>query len=100
MLIKSCLHVCEFPVIEVLLAAISNSLTISSDHPRQDILIDSQEQDMSSEEYDRHLAHLRQVARNEGVERVLSTYGVDVILGPTDCGLTTIATAGGKLSTK
>lgn len=53
---------------------------------------------MSSEDYDRHLAHLRQVARDEGVDRVLSTYGVDVILGPTDSGLTSIATAGGMLS--
>lgn len=53
---------------------------------------------MSSEDYDRHLAHLRRVARDEGVDRVLSTYGVDVILGPTDSGLTSMATAGGMLS--
>jgi amidase len=71
---------------------------ISSDHPRQDTFINSQEQNMSSEDYDRHLAHLRKVARDEGVDRVLNTYGVDVILGPTDCGLTSMATAGGKIS--
>jgi amidase len=54
---------------------------------------------MSSEDYDRHLSHLRKAARDEGVDRVLNTYGVDVILGPTDCGLTSMATAGGKIST-
>ncbi|KAJ5132381.1 hypothetical protein N7448_006539 [Penicillium atrosanguineum] len=64
-------------------------------HSRQDTLVSSQELDLSSEDYDRHLAHLRKVARDEGIEKVLGTYDVDVILGPTDCSLTSMATAGG-----
>ncbi|KAK4147940.1 amidase signature domain-containing protein [Dichotomopilus funicola] len=45
--------------------------------------------------YNRHLEHLRHVARDQGIERVLKTYEVDVILGPTDSGLTSMATGGG-----
>ena len=71
-------------------------LTLCPDHPRQDVFIKSQNQNTSSKEYERHLSHLRQVARNRGVERILKVYGVDVILGPTDSGLTSIATGGGK----
>lgn len=55
--------------------------------------------DTSQEEYDRHMAHLRKMARDQGVERVLKDHGVDVILGPTDSGLTSMASAGGKSPT-
>ncbi|KAH6847068.1 amidase signature domain-containing protein [Chaetomium sp. MPI-CAGE-AT-0009] len=64
-------------------------------HPRQDRFIDSQNNTIPPEVYERHLQHLRHVARDRGVERVLKTYSVDVILGPTDSGLTSIAAAGG-----
>ncbi|KAK3291864.1 amidase signature domain-containing protein [Chaetomium fimeti] len=64
-------------------------------HPRQDRFIDSQNHTISPEVYERHLQHLRHVARDRGVERVLDTYGVDVVLGPTDSGLTSMAAAGG-----
>lgn len=71
-------------------------LTLGSDHPRQDGFIDAQNQNTSSEAYNRHLQHLRHVARDQGIEHVLKTYGVDVILGPTDSGLTSMATGGGE----
>ncbi|KAK4157240.1 amidase signature domain-containing protein [Chaetomidium leptoderma] len=63
-------------------------------HPRQDLSIDSQNNSIAPEVYERHLQHLRHVARDRGVERVLETYAVDVILGPTDSGLTSMAAAG------
>lgn len=47
------------------------------------------------EEYDRHLAHLRNLSRDEGVEKILKEHGVDVIIGPTDSGLTSMASASG-----
>jgi amidase len=71
-------------------------LTLWPDHPRQDRFIDSQNNTISPEVYERHLQHLRHVARDRGVERVLETYAVDVILGPTDSGLTSMAAAGGE----
>lgn len=72
------------------------SLHGQADHPRQDNFIKSQNQNTSAEDYERHMLHLRNVARDRGVERVLDVYGVDVILGPTDSGLTSLATGGGK----
>ena len=69
---------------------------IQPDHPRQDRFIDSQNNTIPPEVYERHLQHLRHVARDRGVDRVLETYGVDVILGPTDSGLTSMAAAGGE----
>lgn len=33
----------------------------------------------------------------KGVDLALKTYGVDVILGPIDSGLTSLATASGKM---
>ncbi|KAK3941391.1 amidase signature domain-containing protein [Diplogelasinospora grovesii] len=64
-------------------------------HPRQDVLIDAMTRNTSIETYERHLQHLRNVARDRGVDHVLKSYGVDVILGPTDSGLTSMATGGG-----
>lgn len=55
--------------------------------------------DTSPEDYERHLTNLRKLARDQGVERLLKEYGVDVILGPTDSGLTSMASAGGKYLT-
>ncbi|KAJ5689587.1 hypothetical protein N7462_003979 [Penicillium macrosclerotiorum] len=67
-----------------------------TDHPKQDILIASQDLEMSLEEYERRLAHLRHVARDEGLDRVLKTHGIDVILAPTESEITSIATGGGR----
>lgn len=68
------------------------------DHPRQDNFINSENQQLSTEEYDRHLSYLRHMGREKGVDLALKTYGVDVILGPVDSGLTSLATASGKSS--
>ncbi|KAK3937830.1 amidase signature domain-containing protein [Diplogelasinospora grovesii] len=70
-------------------------LELPPHHPRQDIFIKAQNQQTTQEEYDRHLRHLRYTARDRGVEAVLKDRGVDVILGPIDSGLTSIAAAGG-----
>jgi amidase len=72
-------------------------LTRFLDHPSQDLFIKAQNMDTSSV-YERHMSNLRKLSRDQGVERVLREYGVDVILGPTDSGLTSMASAGGKYS--
>ncbi|KAJ5568691.1 hypothetical protein N7450_011177 [Penicillium hetheringtonii] len=64
-------------------------------HPRQDFFIKSENQRTTSAEYNRHLVHLREVARDRGFEKVFDTYGVDVIIGPTDSDLRSLAAAGG-----
>ncbi|OQE17313.1 hypothetical protein PENSTE_c021G09390 [Penicillium steckii] len=64
-------------------------------HPRQDFFIKSENQRTTPAEYQRHLAHLREVARDRGFEKVFDTHGVDVIIGPTDSDLRSLAAAGG-----
>lgn len=54
----------------------------------------------SPEDYERHMSNLRKLARDQGVERVLKEHGVDVILGPTDSALASMASAGGKYLTQ
>jgi amidase len=41
-------------------------------------------------------AHMRKVARDLGVERVFKTYGVNVIIGPADGFISTMATSSGE----
>ncbi|KAJ5098877.1 hypothetical protein N7532_005878 [Penicillium argentinense] len=64
-------------------------------HPRQDFFTKAEDQTTSPAEYERHLAHLREVARDRGIEKVLQEHGVDVIIGPTDSNLRSLAAAGG-----
>ncbi|KAL6795156.1 amidase signature domain-containing protein [Trichoderma sp. SZMC 28012] len=45
--------------------------------------------------YDRLFAYMRKVARDLGVERVFQTHGVNVIIGPADGFISTMATSGG-----
>ena len=47
-------------------------------------------------EYDRLFAHMRKVARDSGVERVFRTHGVNVIIGPADGFISTMASSGGE----
>ena len=60
------------------------------------MLESAQESQVSSEEYELNLAHLRNVARDKGVEMIFQTYAANVIIGPTDSLLPAFATCGGK----
>ncbi|KAI1453883.1 putative glutamyl-tRNA amidotransferase subunit A [Annulohypoxylon moriforme] len=64
-------------------------------HPRQDVLIEADEVQLSRETYQRHLAHLRKVCRDEGIDSILEHYGVDIIIGPADSFITSLATGSG-----
>ncbi|KAJ5672228.1 hypothetical protein N7507_001355 [Penicillium longicatenatum] len=70
-------------------------LELPPHHPRQDNFINAENQKLTTEEYDRHLSYLRHMGGEKGVDLALKTYGVDVILGPIDSGLTSLATASG-----
>lgn len=54
---------------------------------------------LSPEDYKRNLKHLRYAARDQGIDRILKEYGVDVIIGPADSFITSFATGSG-LSTQ
>ncbi|KAL2833835.1 amidase signature domain-containing protein [Aspergillus cavernicola] len=64
-------------------------------HPRQDNFQAAQDLDVSQETYARHLEHLRHVAREEGIDHIFKTHHVDVIIGPADSFITSLATGSG-----
>ncbi|KID82777.1 Amidase [Metarhizium guizhouense ARSEF 977] len=64
-------------------------------HPRQDLFIEAQERHVSMQDYNRHLKHLEKAVRGDGVDHILQKYGVDVIIGPADSFLTSMATGSG-----
>lgn len=53
---------------------------------------------ISEEEYSAHLANLRQLSRGEGIDYILKNYDADVIIGPADSTLTTLASAAGMFT--
>ncbi|KAJ5948604.1 hypothetical protein N7454_001911 [Penicillium verhagenii] len=70
-------------------------LELPPHHPRQDNFVKAENQNLSTEDYNRHLSYLRHMGREEGVDLALKKYDVDVILGPIDSGLASLATAAG-----
>ncbi|KAJ5724053.1 hypothetical protein N7488_002088 [Penicillium malachiteum] len=70
-------------------------LELPPHHPRQDTLIKSQNNTTSAEEYERNLSFLRHMGREKGVDLALKTHGVDVIIGPADSKLSSMASATG-----
>lgn len=71
------------------------NLTLSIDHPRQDNFIAAQNKNITTEEYGRNLSYLREMGREKGIDLALKRYGVDVILGPIDSTISSLATASG-----
>jgi amidase len=64
-------------------------------HPNQATLEDAVELNLTSAEYDMYLKKLREIARTQGVDRILNEYDADVIIGPADSLLSSIAAASG-----
>ncbi|GAW23606.1 hypothetical protein ANO14919_131800 [Xylariales sp. No.14919] len=64
-------------------------------HPKQDLLIEADELLLSDKDHQKHVAHLRQVCRDDGIDFILRKYGVDVIVGPADSSITSLATGSG-----
>ncbi|KAI0095556.1 putative glutamyl-tRNA amidotransferase subunit A [Nemania sp. FL0031] len=64
-------------------------------HDNQEFFTETQEQHLESEEYDETLEYLRRITRDEGIDRILKEYDVDVIIGPADSFITSLATGSG-----
>ncbi|KAF5968000.1 hypothetical protein FBULB1_10953 [Fusarium bulbicola] len=61
----------------------------------QGLLIDAEESDTSLEDYEKNLAHLRKVARDDGLDRIFKEYSVDVIVGSSDTAIKAYASGSG-----
>ncbi|PVH75110.1 amidase signature enzyme [Cadophora sp. DSE1049] len=46
-------------------------------------------------DYEEHLRNVRSIGREQGIDHILDTYGLDVIIGPADSQITKIAAAAG-----
>ncbi|KAI1192490.1 putative glutamyl-tRNA amidotransferase subunit A [Nemania serpens] len=56
---------------------------------------DSHNPHLAAEDYGKTLEHLRNISRDQGIDRILEEYDVDVIIGPADSFITSLAAASG-----
>ncbi|KAJ6021031.1 hypothetical protein N7540_006535 [Penicillium herquei] len=70
-------------------------LELPPHHSRQDTLIKAQNDTTSAEDYERNLSFLRHMGREKGVDLALKTHNVDIIIGPADSDLSSMASATG-----
>lgn len=52
---------------------------------------------MTTEEYEASLHYIRHMSKEEGIDKALSKYDIDVIIGPGDSFMSTLASAAGKV---
>ncbi|PVH79798.1 amidase signature enzyme [Cadophora sp. DSE1049] len=64
-------------------------------HANQDFLIAVQEQQLGPNEYNDHFENMRRLSREEGIDLILQKYGLDVIIGPADSFIFSLATCSG-----
>lgn len=68
------------------------------DHPQQDRrLTRAEDFRMSSADYQTSLEYIKRMSKEEGIDKTLAQYNIDVIIGPADSFLSTLAAAAGKL---
>jgi amidase len=66
-------------------------------HSNQQTLEAALDINVSAKEYESYFKHMRTVGRERGIDHILEKYDVDIILGPTDSFLSTLASASGRL---
>jgi amidase len=66
----------------------------STDHPGQELLIGATKNNMTDEDFEKSLKIVRQQAR-DGIDKVLAEHGIDVIMGPADARIASVAAAAG-----
>jgi amidase len=67
-------------------------------HANQDFLIATQNQKLRPNEYNEHFENMRRLSRQEGIDFILEKYGLDVIIGPADSFIFSLATCSGMSS--
>ncbi|KUJ15904.1 amidase signature enzyme [Mollisia scopiformis] len=65
------------------------------DHPQQNRLVRAQAFHSDPVRYEQSLNYIRRMSRAEGIDKALSQYDIDVIIGPADSFLSTLAAAAG-----
>ncbi|MCP2937644.1 hypothetical protein NK983_33605, partial [Salmonella enterica subsp. enterica serovar Typhimurium] len=68
---------------------------VSEAYSDQQVLEDAIRLDLSRGQYDNHLKHMRRVARKQGLDKIFNDYEVDIIIGPCDSSLPSLASGSG-----
>lgn len=68
-----------------------------SAHDNQDFLEATEEQNVSSQHYRTQLNRMHELFKTHGVDKVMNEYNIDVIIGPSDSFLSSIATFTGNI---
>jgi amidase len=66
------------------------------DHPQQDKLARAQDFYIKPEDYQKSLAYIKRMSKEEGIDKTLAQYDIDVIIGPADSFLSSLAAAAGE----
>ncbi|KAL7893413.1 amidase signature domain-containing protein [Trichoderma sp. SZMC 28014] len=64
-------------------------------HSNQKILEQAADLNLTEAQYQEYLNKIRKVSRDEGIDYILDKYDADVIIGPADSGLSTLASGSG-----
>jgi amidase len=74
------------------------AILTKADHDNQKLLEAAAALNLSRSDYEAHLQKLRQVCRTQGIDYILDMYDADVIIGPTDSHLASLASGSGTLT--
>lgn len=66
------------------------------DYPQQDRLTRAEGFRMNSADHQTSLKYIKRMTKEEGIDKALAQYNIDVIIGPADSFLSTLAAVVGK----
>ncbi|KAH0557049.1 hypothetical protein GP486_005161 [Trichoglossum hirsutum] len=72
------------------------SVELPEENPLQNKLTEALSYAMSAEEYSKTLAQVRHLGRTRGIDETLTKYDIDVIIGPADSSVSSLASASGQ----
>lgn len=67
-------------------------------HSNQKVLEQAEQLNLTAAEFQRYLSKMREVCREQGIDYILDKFNADVIIGPADSTLSTIASGSGKMN--
>lgn len=85
----------ELPSSEYKYTEVNGNPLIRVEAPNQDHLTEAHAQNTSSEDYQRHLAHFRDVTKNKALDHAFFEHNVNIIVAPADSVFTCLASGSG-----
>ncbi|KAL5330945.1 hypothetical protein ACEPPN_000471 [Leptodophora sp. 'Broadleaf-Isolate-01'] len=73
-------------------------IELPAGHSNQKVLEQAEQLNLTAAEFQRYLSKMREVCREQGIDYILDKFNADVIIGPADSTLSTIASGSGKMN--